>query len=129
MRGLPVVLKIPDGPEKLSIPAGDLPVSALIKLKLPPQRASSIYTHPTDYLSELVPTIITFNAAEIVVPPSQMCSATNGDPGQTYSRGSATIWQLDPKLLSVNTEESCMLMFVTVIDPIDTVTCNGAYNT
>ncbi|KAJ7210101.1 hypothetical protein GGX14DRAFT_394896 [Mycena pura] len=62
--------------------------------------------HPTDYLSELVPTIITFNAAEIVVPPSQMCSATNGDPGQAYSRGSATIWRLDPKLLSVNTEES-----------------------
>jgi hypothetical protein len=50
MSGLPDVLKIPDGPEKLSIPAGDLRVSALIKLKLPPQRTSSIYTHPTDYL-------------------------------------------------------------------------------
>ncbi|KAJ6603452.1 hypothetical protein DFH09DRAFT_1068612 [Mycena vulgaris] len=189
MSGLPDVLKIPDGPEKLSIPAGDLPVSALIKLKLPPQRASSIYTHPTDYLSELAPTITTFNTAEIVeqsgegckgwgryaedaeaeivvaedgvetgkrkrranpnspgdglehihvfptlnshsihtqsavrdedwysdlsgkVPggqmgAAQMCSATNGDPGQAYSRGSATIWRLDPKLLSVNTEES-----------------------
>ncbi|KAJ7215018.1 hypothetical protein GGX14DRAFT_696571 [Mycena pura] len=75
MSGLPDVLKIPDGPEKLSIPAGDLPVSALIKLKLPPQRASSIYTHPTDYLSELVPTITTFNAAEIVVPPSHVVKA------------------------------------------------------
>ncbi|KAJ7213041.1 hypothetical protein GGX14DRAFT_564085 [Mycena pura] len=84
MSGLPVVLKIPDGPEKLSIPAARI----------------------QHYLSELVPTIITFNAAEIVVPPSQMCSATNGDPGQAYSRGSATIWRLDPKLLSVNTEES-----------------------
>ncbi|KAJ6479173.1 hypothetical protein DFH09DRAFT_1108162 [Mycena vulgaris] len=42
MSGLPDVLKIPDGLEKLSIPAGNLPVSALIKLKLPPQRASSI---------------------------------------------------------------------------------------
>ncbi|KAJ6572436.1 hypothetical protein DFH09DRAFT_1079640 [Mycena vulgaris] len=191
MSGLPDVLKIPDGPEKLSIPAGDLPVSALIKLKLPPQRASSIYTHPTDYLSELAPTITTFNAAEIAlgrailldpelqsielvhslsqgskdryplwlatiwslmervrearalwrpavqqvtesshsihtqsavgdedwysdlsgkVPggqmgAAQMCSATNGDPGQAYSRGSVTIWRLDPKLLSVNIEE------------------------
>ncbi|KAJ6514087.1 hypothetical protein DFH09DRAFT_1099740 [Mycena vulgaris] len=75
MSGLPDVLKIPDGPEKLSIPAGDLPVSALIKLKLPPQRASSIYTHPTDYLSELASTITTFNAAEIVVPPSHVVKA------------------------------------------------------
>ncbi|KAJ7028949.1 hypothetical protein C8F04DRAFT_1289414 [Mycena alexandri] len=47
MSGLPDVLKIPDGPEKLSIPAGDLPVSALIKLELPPQRTSSIFTRPT----------------------------------------------------------------------------------
>ncbi|KAJ6603510.1 hypothetical protein DFH09DRAFT_1068658 [Mycena vulgaris] len=37
---------------------------------------------------------------------AQMCSVTNGDPGQAYSRGSATIWRLDLKLLSVNTEES-----------------------
>ncbi|KAJ6583352.1 hypothetical protein DFH09DRAFT_1075771 [Mycena vulgaris] len=41
MSGLPDVLKIPDGPEKLSIPAGDLPVSALIKLKLPPHQRGS----------------------------------------------------------------------------------------
>ncbi|KAJ6484281.1 hypothetical protein DFH09DRAFT_1106599 [Mycena vulgaris] len=89
MSGLPDVLKIPDGPEKLSIPAGDLPVSALIKLKLPPQRASSIYTHPTDYLSELAPTITTFNAAEIVVPPSHVVKAL----------GRAIL--LDPELQSI----------------------------
>ncbi|KAJ7752973.1 hypothetical protein B0H16DRAFT_1418844 [Mycena metata] len=89
MSGLPDVLKIPDGPEKLSIPAGDLPVSALIKLELPPQRTSSIFTHPTDYLSELAPTITTFNVTEIVVPPSHVVKAL----------GRAIL--LDPELQSI----------------------------
>jgi hypothetical protein len=89
MSGLPDVLKIPDGPEKLSIPAGDLPVSALIKLELPPQRTSSIFMHPTDYLSELAPTITTFNATEIVAPPSHVVKAL----------GRAIL--LDPELQSI----------------------------
>ncbi|KAJ7810585.1 hypothetical protein B0H14DRAFT_2607180 [Mycena olivaceomarginata] len=89
MSALSDVLKIPDGPEKLSIPAGDLPVSALIKLELPPQRTSSIFTHPTNYLSELAPTITTFNATEIVVPPSHVVKAL----------GRAIL--LDPELQSI----------------------------
>ncbi|KAJ7934966.1 hypothetical protein B0H13DRAFT_1854673 [Mycena leptocephala] len=52
MRGLPDALKIPDGPEKLSIPLTSLPVSSLIKFQLPPQRKSTVFADPTEYISE-----------------------------------------------------------------------------
>ncbi|KAJ7748072.1 hypothetical protein B0H16DRAFT_1725684 [Mycena metata] len=64
MSGLPDVLKIPDGPEKQSIPPKNLPVSELMKLELPPQRKSSVFSHPTDYLSELTPTVTTFDMSK-----------------------------------------------------------------
>ncbi|KAJ7668831.1 hypothetical protein B0H17DRAFT_1248122 [Mycena rosella] len=70
MSGLPDVFKIPDRPEKLSIPLTSLSVSRLIKVQLPPQRKSTVFTDPTKYVSELHPTVVTFNVAEIPVPPS-----------------------------------------------------------
>jgi hypothetical protein len=75
MSGLPDILKIPDGPEKLSLPHKNLPVSSLIELQLPPQRKSTVFVDPTDYLSELSPTITTFNVMEIAVPPSVVVKA------------------------------------------------------
>ncbi|KAJ6535847.1 hypothetical protein DFH09DRAFT_1091624 [Mycena vulgaris] len=56
--------------------------------------------HPTDYLSELAPTITTFNAAEIVVPPSHVVKTLGRaillDPEpitlkMALGRGSATV--------------------------------------
>ncbi|KAJ7818909.1 hypothetical protein B0H14DRAFT_3147664 [Mycena olivaceomarginata] len=52
MNSLPDILKIPDGPEKLSLPSANLPVSDLIKFPLPPQRKSTVFTDPTDYLCD-----------------------------------------------------------------------------
>jgi hypothetical protein len=75
MSGLPDVLKIPDGPEKLSLPPNNLPVSSLIKFQLPPQHKSTVFADPTDYLSELPPTITTFNVREIPIPPSVVVKA------------------------------------------------------
>ncbi|KAK7014604.1 hypothetical protein R3P38DRAFT_3205506 [Favolaschia claudopus] len=70
MSGLPASLRIPDGPEKLSLPHKNLPVSELIAFTLPPQRKSTVYPDPADYLSELPPTVETFKITEMVVPPS-----------------------------------------------------------
>jgi hypothetical protein len=67
MSGLPNVLKIPD-PEKPSLPPNNLPVSSLIKFQLPPQHKSTVFADPTDYLSELPPTIST--AALLGIDPS-----------------------------------------------------------
>ncbi|KAJ7704920.1 hypothetical protein B0H17DRAFT_1126543 [Mycena rosella] len=75
MSGLPDIFKIPDGPEKLSIPPTSLSVSRLIKFRLPPQRKSTVFTDPTEYVSELHPTVVTFNVAEIPVPPSIIVKA------------------------------------------------------
>ncbi|KAJ7695272.1 hypothetical protein B0H14DRAFT_2650633 [Mycena olivaceomarginata] len=58
MAGLPDVLKIPDRPEKLSVPSPDLLVSKLLNFELP------------DYLSEVYPTVATFNVFEIPVLPA-----------------------------------------------------------
>jgi len=75
MSGLPDALKIPDGPEQLSLPPNNLPVSSLINFQLPPQHKSTIYADPTDYLADLPPTIITFNVTEIPTPPSIVIKA------------------------------------------------------
>ncbi|KAJ6555044.1 hypothetical protein DFH09DRAFT_1280668 [Mycena vulgaris] len=75
MSGLPVAFRIPDGPKKLSFPPNNLPVSSLIEFQLPPQRKSTVYSDPTDYLAELPPTLTTFNVTEIVVPPSVVVKA------------------------------------------------------
>ncbi|KAK6968926.1 hypothetical protein R3P38DRAFT_3508514, partial [Favolaschia claudopus] len=64
------IFTIPDGPEKLFLPPKNLPVSSLIKFDLPPQRKSTVFPDASDYLSEDLPTIGTFNVAEIVIPPS-----------------------------------------------------------
>jgi hypothetical protein len=88
MSGLPNVLKILD-PEKLSLPPNNLPVSSLIKFQLPPQRKSTVFADPTDYLSELPPTITTFNVREILIPPSVVVKAL----------GCTTL--LDPKFKSI----------------------------
>ncbi|KAJ6550805.1 hypothetical protein DFH09DRAFT_1281202 [Mycena vulgaris] len=45
------------------------------RVQLPPQRKSTVFTDPTDYLSGLPPTITTFNVTEIVVPPSVVVKA------------------------------------------------------
>ncbi|KAK7025886.1 hypothetical protein R3P38DRAFT_3531849 [Favolaschia claudopus] len=63
-------LRIPDGPEKLSLPHKNLPVSELITFTSPPQRKSTVYPDPADYLSELPPIVETLKIAEMVVPPS-----------------------------------------------------------
>ena len=49
MSGLPDVLKIPDGPDKLSLLLNNLPVSSLIKFQLPPQRKSTVFADPTEH--------------------------------------------------------------------------------
>ncbi|KAK7047057.1 hypothetical protein R3P38DRAFT_3423853 [Favolaschia claudopus] len=70
MSSRPGVFTIPDGPEKLFLPPKSLPVSKLIKFTLPPQRKSTVFPDASDYLSEDLPTVGTFNVAEIVIPPS-----------------------------------------------------------
>ncbi|KAJ6523795.1 hypothetical protein DFH09DRAFT_1096515 [Mycena vulgaris] len=85
MSGLPVALRIPDGPEMLSLPPKNLPVSSHIKLQLLPHRKSTVYSDPTDYLAELPPTLTTFNMMEIVVPPSVVVKA--------FGRVHARNWQ------------------------------------
>ncbi|KAJ7883901.1 hypothetical protein B0H14DRAFT_2701270 [Mycena olivaceomarginata] len=75
MGGLPDVLRVPDGPEKLSLPPTNLPVSNLIKFQLPPQHKSTVFADPTDYLLDLGPTITTFDVLEIPVPPSVVVKA------------------------------------------------------
>ncbi|KAJ7939000.1 hypothetical protein B0H13DRAFT_1851170 [Mycena leptocephala] len=49
MSGLPNSLKIPDGPERLSLPPNNLPVSSLIKFPLP------LHKHPKLISSECRP--------------------------------------------------------------------------
>jgi hypothetical protein len=46
MGGLPDILKIPDGPEKFSLPSANLPVSDLIKFPLPLQHKSTVLSLP-----------------------------------------------------------------------------------
>jgi hypothetical protein len=70
MSGLPDILRIPEGPEKCSLPARDLALSDLIKFQLPPQRKSTIFANASDYLSDLSPTITTFNVLDILMLPS-----------------------------------------------------------
>ncbi|KAJ7838918.1 hypothetical protein B0H14DRAFT_2588249 [Mycena olivaceomarginata] len=77
MENLPDALRVPDGPEKLVLPSRDLPVSELIKLDLPPQRKSSTFTDPSDYLSDRPPTLTTFNVLEIPVPHVKDASHVN----------------------------------------------------
>ncbi|KAJ7848723.1 hypothetical protein B0H14DRAFT_3452934 [Mycena olivaceomarginata] len=69
MSGLPDILRIPEGLEKLSLAGTSIPVSDFIKFPLPPQRKSTVFADPTEYLSDLRPTITTFNVLEIPVPP------------------------------------------------------------
>ncbi|KAJ7250238.1 hypothetical protein C8J57DRAFT_1521255 [Mycena rebaudengoi] len=69
MTALPEALRVLDGPEKLLLSPAELLVSSLIKLELPPQRKSTVFVNCTDYLSDLSPTITTFNVMEIPVPP------------------------------------------------------------
>ncbi|KAK6995646.1 hypothetical protein R3P38DRAFT_2796698 [Favolaschia claudopus] len=71
----PGVFTIPDGPEKLFLPSKNLSVSSLIKFTLPPQRKSTIFLDPSDYLSEDFPTVDTFHVAEIAIPPSNVVKA------------------------------------------------------
>ncbi|KAJ7805971.1 hypothetical protein B0H14DRAFT_3882544 [Mycena olivaceomarginata] len=66
---------IPDGPEKLSLAGTTILVSDLIKFPLPPQHESTVFADPTEYLSDLHPTITTFNVLEIPVPPSVVVKA------------------------------------------------------
>ncbi|KAJ6546217.1 hypothetical protein DFH09DRAFT_1087855 [Mycena vulgaris] len=75
MSGLPVALRIPDGPEKLSLPPNNFPVFSLIEFQLPLQQKSTVYSNLTDYLAELPPTLTTFNVTEIMVPPSVVVKA------------------------------------------------------
>ncbi|KAJ7266272.1 hypothetical protein C8J57DRAFT_1229672 [Mycena rebaudengoi] len=43
MGGLPDSFKIPDGPEKLSLPPNNLSITRLLECPLPPQRKSTVY--------------------------------------------------------------------------------------
>jgi hypothetical protein len=49
MSDLPEALRIPDGPECLSLPPNNLPVASIIKFQLPPQHKSTVYMDPSDY--------------------------------------------------------------------------------
>ncbi|KAJ7873235.1 hypothetical protein B0H14DRAFT_3438326 [Mycena olivaceomarginata] len=88
MSGLPEALRIPDGPERLSLPPNNLPVASLIKFQLPPQHKSTVYMDPSDYFSD-PPTITTFNVEEIPTPPSIVVKAL----GRSYL--------CDPKIKSI----------------------------
>jgi hypothetical protein len=66
MSGLPDVLKISDGAERLSLPPNNLPVSSLIEFQLPPQRKSTVFAFQTvravrarnfDFLSHFAPVL------------------------------------------------------------------------
>jgi len=85
MGALPAALRIPDGPEKLVLPPLDLPVSSLMKLDLPLQRKSTTFIYPSDYISDLPPTLSTFELLKIPVPPSavvkDLASTIINDPG------------------------------------------------
>ncbi|KAJ7658475.1 hypothetical protein B0H17DRAFT_1145630 [Mycena rosella] len=77
MSGLPDVLKIPTGrksSDSAHLPARVQPQSSLIKFQLP-RNAIHCLADPTEYVSELHPTVITFNIAEIPVPPSVIVKA------------------------------------------------------
>jgi hypothetical protein len=75
MSSLPHSLKIPDGPEKLSLTPNNLPVSSIIEYLLLLQRKSSVFVDPSNYLCDLSPTITIFNLTEILVPPSVVVKA------------------------------------------------------
>jgi hypothetical protein len=60
MGALRVTLRIPDGLEKLVLLPLDLPVLSLMKLDLPLQRKSTTFIYPSDYISNLPPTLSTF---------------------------------------------------------------------
>jgi hypothetical protein len=132
MAGLPDALKIPHGPEKLSLPPNNLPVSSLIKLKLPPQHKSTVFVDPTDYLSDLSPTISSFQVMEIPVLPSAVIKALGRaillDPevksivlvhspvhrgkDERYPPWLATIWSLMERIREAKT------LWHTVPDPV-----------
>ncbi|KAJ7281325.1 hypothetical protein C8J57DRAFT_1219220 [Mycena rebaudengoi] len=78
MAALPEALRIPDGPEKLSLPSRTLSVSSLVKLQLLLQRKSTVFANPTDYLSEFSPTVTTFDVMEIPVLPSAVVKDLSG---------------------------------------------------
>ncbi|KAJ7843603.1 hypothetical protein B0H14DRAFT_3688863 [Mycena olivaceomarginata] len=59
----------------LSLPSPRPSVSKLLKFELPPQRKSSTFADPSDYLSEVSPTVVTFNVLEIPVPPAAVVKA------------------------------------------------------
>ncbi|KAJ6542300.1 hypothetical protein DFH09DRAFT_1089115 [Mycena vulgaris] len=63
------------GQKSSHFPPKNLPVSSLIEFQLPPQRKSTVYSDPTNYLAELPPTLTAFNVTEIVVPPSVVVKA------------------------------------------------------
>ncbi|KAJ6543282.1 hypothetical protein DFH09DRAFT_1088980 [Mycena vulgaris] len=88
--------RIPNRPEKLSLPPNNLPVSSLIKFQLLPQRKSTVYSDLTDYLAELPPTLTTFNVTEIVVPPSVVVKALGRVSGSKHTRSAdhARNWQV-----------------------------------
>ncbi|KAJ7798457.1 hypothetical protein B0H14DRAFT_3492517 [Mycena olivaceomarginata] len=75
MDALPEALQIPEGQAQLILPSVDLPVSSLMTLELPPQRKSTAFIDPSDYLSDLPPTLTTFNLREIPVPPAVVVKA------------------------------------------------------
>ncbi|KAJ7815543.1 hypothetical protein B0H13DRAFT_2381016 [Mycena leptocephala] len=132
MAGLPNALKILDGPEKLSLPPNNLPVSSLVKLKLPPQCKSTVFADPTDYLSDLSPMISSFQVMEIPVPPSAVVKALGRaillDPEvksivlvhspahcgreDRYPPWLATIWSLMERVREAKT------LWRTVLDPV-----------
>ncbi|KAJ7850518.1 hypothetical protein B0H14DRAFT_3664810 [Mycena olivaceomarginata] len=75
---LPEALHIPEEQEQLILPSVDLPVSSLMALELPPQRKSTVFVDHSDYLSDLPPTLTTFNVRDIPVPPAVVVKALSG---------------------------------------------------
>ncbi|KAK6975031.1 hypothetical protein R3P38DRAFT_2811170 [Favolaschia claudopus] len=95
MSGLPASLRIPDGPEKLSLPHKNLPVSELIAFTLPPQRKSTVYPDPADYLSELPPTVETFKITEMGNEVHRYGAFTRArGKGDRYPLWLATVWSI-----------------------------------
>jgi hypothetical protein len=74
MSGLPDILNILDGLEKLSLPSANLPVSDLIKFPLPPQRKSKIHNFHQPHRLPLQPL------------SKHYCFRHAGDSGSTFVR-------------------------------------------
>ncbi|KAJ7808638.1 hypothetical protein B0H14DRAFT_2608716 [Mycena olivaceomarginata] len=124
MSGLPDFLKIPDGPEKLSLPPTNLPVTSLIKFQLPPQRKSTVFADPSDYLSDLPPTTTAFNVAEIMslgrailLDPEVKSIVLVHSPAHRgkddrYLPWLATIWSLLERV------REAKILWCTALDPV-----------